>query len=394
MARAERSRFRFDPPPLEATPELVWVLARAFAPVGLELPAAPRREPARLAAALGLAARIAARHRQDRLALEVGASEAEALARSRAATAARELLLERALEEVVRQAAALETPIALLKGRALARADCVPRGGRPAADVDLLVPEARLRELQAALERGSFRAPSGAGYEHQAPLLRQEGGGAVELHRTLPGVRVDGRRSATFEALAARSLLEELPAGGGVDGRLLVPARSVAIAHALVHTLAQHAFVASHTGFLLVADLIDLGAASGPPPSEALRWIARDVSGSEASAALELARAAAGGKASLLAGGESLAGQLCAHFVACALDPDYGESLKLRSLAAPVSDRPPGWARLATFARAFVPPPGSGIAGWLRRPLDLAVRWRAARRGAARTKARMERRRS
>lgn len=392
MARDARSRFRFDPPPLAATPELVWVLVRAFAPVSLELPAAPRREPARLAAALGLAARIAARHRQERLALEVGATEAEALARSRAATAARELRLERALEEVARRAAELGAPIALLKGRALARAGYAPEAGRPAADVDLLVPEARLRELQLALEGSSFQAPSGAGYEHQAPLLRHEGGGAVELHRALPGVRVDGRRSATFEALEARGLLEALPEGASDSDRLLVPVRAVAIAHALVHTLAQHAFVASHPGFLLVADLIDLGAASAAPPSEALEWIARDVSEAEASAALELARAAAGGEASLLAGGESLAGQLCAHFVACALDPDYGESLKLRSLAAPVSDRPPGWARLTTIARAFVPPPGSGVAGWLRRPLDLAARWRAARRGAAKTKARTQRR--
>jgi len=392
MARDERSRFRFDPPPLEATPALVWVLARAFAPVGLELPAAPRREPARLAAALGLAARIAARHRQDRLALEVGATEAEALARSRAATAARELLLERALEEVARQAAALATPIALLKGRALARAGYAPLAGRPAADVDLLVPEARLRELQAALERTSFEAPSGAGYEHQAPLLRHEGGGAVELHRTLPGVRVAGRSSATFEVLAARGLLEELPGGASPPGELLVPVRAVATAHALAHTLAQHAFVASHPGLLLVADLIDLGAAAGPPPSEALRWIAKDVSEAEATAALELARAAAAGDRSFLAGGKSLAGELCAHWVASALDADYGQSLKLRSLAAPVTDRPPGWGRLATFARALVPPPGSGLAGWLRRPLDLAARWRAARRGAARTEARTRRR--
>jgi len=393
MARGERSRFRFDPPPLEATPALVWVLARAFAPVGLELPAAPRREPARLAAALGLATRIAARHRQDRLALEVGASEAEALARSRAATAARELLLERALEEVARRAAELGSPIALLKGRALAHAGSAPQAGRPAADVDLLVPEARLRELQAALEGTSFRAPSGAGYEHQAPLLRHEGGGAVELHRTLPGVRVAGRRSATFEALASRGLLEELPGGASLAGRVLVPVRAVAIAHALVHTLAQHAFVASHTGFLLVADLIDLGAASGPLPSETLRWIAKDVSETEAAAALDLARAAAAGERSFLAGGKSLAGRLCAHWVASALDPDYGESLKLRSLAAPLSDRPAGWARLITIGRALVPPRGSGVSGWLRRPLDLAARWRAARRGAARTKARTERRR-
>ena len=81
-----------------------------------------------------------------------------------------------------------------------------PDGRRPSSDLDLLVPEAKLDALQAELLRRGFTV-AGERYEHQAPGLRHPDGGMVELHRVLPGVRLEPKRSATFDALAAAGLL-------------------------------------------------------------------------------------------------------------------------------------------------------------------------------------------
>ena len=381
MSARGREGFRFDPPPLDVSTDLRWVLLRAFGPAETPAPAGPLAEPARLAAALGLAARIAARQSDERLAAEAGADAAAELRGVRAQAAALDLRLGAALSAVAEVAAARGVPFAPLKGRALVLAGLADPLGRPAADVDLLVPERRLDELQRALVGSGFRDPGSAAYEHQEPLLLHAAGGAVELHRTLPGVRLDGRRSATFDALAAARLLEAAPADATTpELDRLLPTREVLLAHALVHTLAQHAFAAAHAGFQLVADLIDLGAVAGKVDRAAAeRWIEREVGAEERDAALALTEALAAGDLGILSESSTPAARLAAHFVACATDPAYVLALKARLLEAPVSDRPRSLARLLLMARTLAPPAGGGLAAWLRRPFELAARWRAAR---------------
>lgn len=385
MSRRSPEAFRFAPPRLAASPELAWALTRAFAgePVAL---ARPNPDAARaLAVALGVAPRIAARTSDERLAAELGSDALAPWRRIRAQAAAIELRLDAALAAADAVCAGLGIPYALLKGRALALGGLALPAARPASDVDLLVPEAKLAALQRALASAGFRRPASAGYEHQAPLLVHSGGGALELHRTIPGVRLEGRRSATFAALERAERLERPPAGvaggPGLRGDARWPAREVLIAHALVHTLAQHAFVPAHSGLSMVADLLDLGCASVTATEAAVgRWIARDVSARELRAALELVDTLAAGDLEPLRADRSDAGRLAAHFVACARDRAYAESLKLRFLEAPVADRPLWWARLALLARTAKPTVGSGPLAWLGRPFDLARRWRSARR--------------
>jgi len=114
-----RPAFRFRPPPLAATPELPWVLARAFAPPGAGAPPPDPEAALELAWRLGLLPRIAMRLAPESLAAELGERGAELLRRERALATARELSAAATLAEVAAAARAVGAPIAPLKGRAL-----------------------------------------------------------------------------------------------------------------------------------------------------------------------------------------------------------------------------------------------------------------------------------
>lgn len=377
--------FRFRPPSLEWTPALSWVLRRAFGPASLDAPSPDGKAAVELARELGLAARIAARHLSETLIRELGSDAAAALAGIRAQAVALDLRLEATLAAADEALAEQGAPYGILKGMALAVAKRVPPGGRPATDVDLLVPERRLASLQQALLERGFRAVSAAGYEHQAPLLRHHSGGLLELHRALPGVRLAGRAWATFEILRDQGRLEPLPRERepGLAGEANLLARDVAVAHTLAHTLAQHAFASSHRGFGMVADLIDLGEVDPVDRGALGAWLGSDVDPPEIDAALDLARALAAGDFDRPTPGTSPAGRLAAHFVACAVDRDYASALKLRLFERPLSERSRLVARLALLGRTLAVP-GSALASRARRPFELVARWRAARRSRAR----------
>ena len=235
---------------------------------------------------------------QARLDGELGPQAATELKHQRASAVAQEMRLGAALEAADAAAADLRIPYAVLKGQALVLGGFAPDGGRPSSDLDLLVPEAKLDALQKELLRREFIV-AGEAYEHQAPGLRHAGGGMIELHRVLPGVRLEPKRSATFGTLAAAGLLAPPPSAMTLRrrGDLRLPRRELLTAHALVHAIAQHGLApAVFPGFLFLGDLVDLafrGSGGRATLAAIVPWIESEVSYEEASAALDLATALA-----------------------------------------------------------------------------------------------------
>ena len=363
--------FRFDPPDVEATPVLHWLLARAYAAGDQELLETEGGVAVALADRLSIAARIASVQPQARLAGELGPEAAGELKQIRALAIAQQMRLGTVLAAVDEVAAELRTPYAPLKGQALVLGGFAPDGGRPSADLDLLVPEARLDALQKALLGRDF-AVAGTPYEHQAPALVHLSGGLLELHRVIPGVRLAPKRSATYESLLAAGLLG--PASGAMRfrprGDLRLPRRELLTAHALVHAIAQHGLApAVFPGFLFLGDLVDLAfrGSSGRATLAAIApWIQREVSYEEAEAALDLATALSTGELGFLASAaaeRSSARRLFDHFLAGMLDPRYAMSLKSRLLERPLSDKPQAVAKAELLARTLAPRSGESIFG-------------------------------
>lgn len=393
MSERVPDEFRFEPPHAAPTPALEWVLARAFAPVAQPAVRPGAAEsPFEIASRLGLAARVAARVPRARLVAELGEPAAHRFLAARGAVAALELAEDAALADFGAVAHEAKVPYALLKGKAIARADRSPACARPGSDLDLLVPERALADLHRRLERRGFARAGDDAWEHQAAVLRHAGGACLDLHRKVLGVRLDGRRSARFEALEAAGLLEPWRGASAPPGEARLPGPEPLAAHALVHALAQHGFAASYPGFWLVADLVDLGFAGEPGRGRLagiLAWIARDVRGAEALAAVDLAGALSAAPAGLR-GLEGRPRQLADHFLGCAFDPRYARGLRARQFEAPLSDHPPVVARALALLRALRPPRALGGDGrpesggrhaWrvLARPWELGRRWRSAR---------------
>jgi hypothetical protein len=390
---------RFQPPPLVLSSEIRWMLLRAFGPLD-----APFLETVEPAAALALArrfeisARIAARQGGERLATELGEAAAAAFAHDRRSAAAVGLRLMGEAGRVAAVAAGLGIPLVFLKFAALEAAGVLAAGSRGACDVDLLAPEGRARELWSALVAAGFRSSGLPEAEHQLPALVWPQGGAVEVHRTLPGVRLAGPadRSARYETLEAAGLLRPLPA---FPGRCAAPPPEVLAAHVLVHGIGQHGFwPASYPLFKMVADLVDLGGLGelGALTDRALGWVARDVSPAEAAAVRGLvARLTAGEDPASWPPAATGEATLLRHLLAGRLDPAYERALRLGLFRPQPSDRPrPLQLARAVLGAVFLSraqidavygPPRTSL-GYLgrrlARPFDLA--WRLGRYGWAR----------
>ena len=335
---------RFRPPSLAVSPEVRWMLLRAFGPAGAPFPAPV--DPARALAEarrFELSARIAARQGRAGLEAELGAETAAAFQRDRSLAAALGLRLLDVLRDVAETAAPLGLPLVLLKFVALDAAGLPVLGSRPACDVDLLAPAGRAEELQRALVSRGYGESGLSEAEHQLPALSHPEGLKVEVHRTMPGVRLAGRESATVETLQAAGLLAPVP---DLPGRCFVPARPVLAAHALVHGLGQHGFWPdSYPLFKMVGDLVDLGWAEEEETVAA--WVTKDVPRAETEAVRRLCAALAAGSE----GGERgdparwpdpEAGEavLLRHLLAGRLDEDYAAGLRLSLFRAQPSDRP------------------------------------------------------
>jgi len=359
-----------------STPELSWVLLRAFGPEGAAAPAEVDLGAAvALAEKLGIAARIGARAR-----------ETPELARASQVAAVSQLQARELARGVA--AAAREAGIAccFLKGVALDAQGVLASGSRVIGDVDVLVAESAAAILADELGRRGFRAGAGEEYPHQLRGLVHPVLGLVEIHRHLPGMATPGaNRFATLEDLDEAGALVPCPELG--DGAK-VPNDGALIAHLLAHGLAQHGFQPmAYPALRFIGDLIDLGLAGAGGDEllrAALHWIEKSVPVEEAQAAVALCRR-------LVAGDLPLDGDQAAlllrHFVAGRLDARYAEALKLVQLAhalTPASGLARHWATakgLLVLSRAQVdsvygkPRNRWGYLGWrLLRPFDLLRR--------------------
>jgi hypothetical protein len=325
---------RFHPPRLAISPAARWMLLRAFGPAG-----AAFSDPVEPSAVLALArrfevsARIAARQGRESLSRELGPEAAAGFVADRATATASGMQLMATVRRVAENAAVLGVPLAFLKFAALEAGRRLAAGSREACDVDVLAPADRAGELWRALVAAGWRGSGLAGAEHHLPSLADPAGGAVEIHRRLLGVRLQGGSSATYGDLERGGLLVPLP---DFPGRCFTPAPEVQTAHVLVHGLGQHGFWPSSYSLLkMVADLIDLG----PLPDRAPAWISEDVSADEAAAVHRLCSRLAAGE-DPTAGWDAPEETLLRHILAGRLDADYERALRLGLFRAQPSDRP------------------------------------------------------
>ena len=326
---------------LTLTREVDWVLARAFdrreggSPGPFDGSAAMS-----IAGRLGLLPRIVHRLGPARLASEVGPSAAtEALDeyRQSALVSARLVALARFVGHV---AAGSGIRVVALKHAALCLSGVCGPAERGAADADVLVSDADAPRLRSELVRAGVRVSGAPAYDHQHSPLFHPQAGMLELHRTIPGVRPSRDEPETsLESLVARGLAAPLDAS---EPHLLVPRPHVLLAHALAHALYQHGLEpGAYPPLKLLADIADLRRFAGDGLlSEALPLVAAEVNDDDAKAAWALPTAlGTRGAAAALARGETPEARLLAHFVLGALDPDYRDSLKLRSAWTLPSDR-------------------------------------------------------
>ena len=117
------SGFRFDPPRVQLSAELGWVLARAFGPSSTTLHRAGELRGDRaleIAESLDLAERIAARTSLSVIAAETGEVAAEGFQRAHTGCVARSLVVDRVCGEVAGIGAALGVAGGLSEGRGVA----------------------------------------------------------------------------------------------------------------------------------------------------------------------------------------------------------------------------------------------------------------------------------
>ncbi len=329
------SRLRFAPPRISATPELCWVLARAFAAPDRVVPGPmnPQRGIS-LAMDLDLLGRIASRIPAAQLAEEVGTPGKQAAIAERHRVAASTLRILRTAGRVADTAAMTGIPVAFLKGAALHLSGQALVSARGASDVDVLVPAGRAADLQQALLARGFRPRGATRSPHHLAPLGQQADPWVELHLEVPGVTVPGSPGPmTFDALAANDLLLPLATQ---PGRAWVPASAILAAHALVHGIDDHGFGADRYPLMrMPCDIADIVAATplGPSIAERVqRFVGDGVRDVEMRAAFSLVDRLLRGDLSLVCD-PSPAGRLLSHLLAGAVDPDYRDALRLRQIA-------------------------------------------------------------
>jgi hypothetical protein len=321
--------FRVRPPAFEHSPELNWVLSRAFATISNPTTVDGFSALA-LSERLDVAARIAARHERD-LAQELGPDAARQLAFRRLETFAIERVLGRLSDEVKEVAAARGISLILIKHAALRRAGLVQAGTRFARDLDVLVPRAQAQELQSALVERGFRGGPSATALH-LPTLTRGPGEAVEIHVLLWGLAVAGMPAAnglTAEALISGGLTTSMSDG------VQVPVRKVLATHAVVHGLVQHR--TSPDGYppmRAIADLVDIGVSGSAAESACCELLWRSRHRALLCAALRLAQSLKEGPVCELAP-QSDERQLLSHLLAASGNDSYRSALRFERIFEP-----------------------------------------------------------
>jgi len=394
-----RSGFRFDPPRVEISVELRWLLWRAFGPPEQALTGTGILDPEvviELAGGFHLAGRVGARTPPERLVDELGQEAAGWFREEYARAAAKYLVVKSVCSELGEMAEGLEIPLIFLKGAALQLSETVAVGSRNMSDVDVLVPEDGARRLQASLVEAGCRVYETRESEHQLQLLTHRSGLGIEVHKTIPGVRFEGGPSATANELIEKGFVQ--PAPGLEDGSFL-PNDEVVLAHALVHGIAQHGL--SPEGYplaRLLADVQDLGVDEvrlADFLGGGFSWTAKDVSREEVKAVVGLVRQLEAGEdpVDLAAAGDGV-GAFLRHVVASTTDRQYAETMKFRGLAVMPADRGRVRSVAKTLRSTLLPtnaqidiiygPPQTALGYWgwrLWRPFDLVER--AGRYGVA-----------
>ncbi len=340
-----KGAFPFNPPNIDLRPEVGCALDLAFGPVeqkdGLP-PAVDLDSVVEAARSMALGGRIAARWPHQLLERTLGAPGAEALRMDRRRSAAAELQAEAVVEHISAVAAALNMPIVFLKGAALVKDGLILSGSRGLGDVDVLAPEGREQQLQDRLKaEGCVEPDDLPSGEHQLQALGHPLGLAVEVHLCLRGVRCSGRNSAIFSNLDDLGLTRRIE---GLPGEAQMPGFDLLLAHAVVHGLAQHGLNPKGYPMLrFVADIVDLdlaGAVESGAFERWMPWIEQDVSRREVESLADMCRR--------LVGGEGVAGiwtesddaaLMLRHLVLGAVDIEYRDSLRIRSLASVMPSR-------------------------------------------------------
>jgi hypothetical protein len=396
------SGIRFDPPRVELTADIRWVLLRSLGPVNAPPPAGLNPATlADLAYRLGVDARIAARMGRDALVTEIEDAAAPLLS-ARVKAMGTEIAQERTLERCAEVSVATGIAIAVLKGHALRVTGRLAPGGRLSADLDLLVAEDCAANYHAALRAKGFDPGDSlaAGPEHHLAGLVDPEGGVVEVHTKLLGVSLGGRNSVRWADLKRRGLLEALP---DVGEGCFVPARRVLAAHALAHGIAQHGRrPGSYALLWMLGDLIDLKVATPSPEGsgrDAEEGDARDdereslgalvdtsVSREEVAATLELAGVL--GRGELMGGAQGISDDarlVLDHVLAGRLDEDYRSQAPLRVFHGRLSDKSRARVVAEDLVKAAFPTRSTleasyGKAGVVLR-MGQRVRWLATRVG-------------
>lgn len=340
---------RLKPPEFELDREVTWVLRHALSRTA---PAEPGLDGARaleLARRFGLSARIGARHSLERLAAQIGTEHAAELRGDHEVATARGMLLAHSARRVSEFGGAHGVPAVALKFSALQAGGYLRAGERDARDVDLLVPVSGAQKLYDALRKSGYGEGAGGSWPHQLAPLVDDDGTVIELHLHVPGVRLPG------DARFARA--DDLIAAGLVILRqgLLVPSAPLLAAHAVAHALLQNfAKPAEHTVVRLLADLVDLRAASAGVVDRALAFLRPALDATDLRKLADSCRFVEDWGA----GGMPLADTtLLRHLLAGQLDESYAARLRLHLLTDPFGEQPAPLRHFAALARALFPPP-------------------------------------
>ncbi len=330
------STIRFLPPVVDFTPELRWVLLRAFGPQDRQLSwLVDPAESLRLAEALQLGSRIASRNTIESLRSELDFRSADRLREIHQLTTALALLQEQLARRVAELAAESGLPLVFLKGMALQLRGIVPVGSRRASDVDILVPRRGAADFHQRLQGEGFRALELPPGEYHLPPLRYGSGIILEIHPALRSVEPDGGGgSPDAERLIDAGLclpVQDWP------GACHVPAKEMNLTMLLVHGIAQHGYTpAAYPMIRLAADLIDLDfddTTADPFLKGPGKWIAHAVSCDEITALARLCSGLRIADGRLYRSEADYDGALLMlrHMVAGALDREYRQSLRLKS---------------------------------------------------------------
>ena len=355
------ARIRFRPPRVRFSPEIRWVLGRAFGPPGQPVePPLNRARALELVGVFNLGGQIAARLGRARLALELGESRGATVWRAYQMTAGR-LLHRLALAETIAKAAiASRCEVVFLKSMALHLTGVTAAGTRDLADVDVLVETSRRGVLEDALRSEGFRTLELRSRGESAFGFFEPSRGSLDLHPNLPGVRLTpGSPFAGLDDLRQAELLLPAP---GMGACASVPTAPVLVAQALAHGIGHHGFDPAHYPLLrMVADLVDLGFGDEGGETVArqiLPWLESELSAREILAARELCALLATGDPELYAAAshDRPALKLLRHILAGSVDRRYQGSLRVHALVPGLrSDRSLGFIVRAGWRHTFRP---------------------------------------